>query len=162
MSRNQLSVMGGLSGLRILKTTGSGFSGFHHCKLTTLQDSDDRILSTDVSATWQYCGKAANSGSIHYTQNFDQILATIKDIFANTYSESVQATMWEMGRYVIDHIPQITDISFQLPNIHNWFYDLARFGLENNVKSRSQIYTPTDEPRGVIRCTVSRSLSAKL
>lgn len=161
-TRDLLKVTGGFAGLRILKTTGSGFSDFHQCKLTTLLPVDDRILSTDVLAQWSFCPKAANGGSIGYSRVFDQIHAATLDIFATTYSKSVQATMWEIGRLVIDSIPTVSHLSLELPNLHNWYYDLARFGLDNDVKSRTQIFTPTDEPRGVIRCTISRSLTSKL
>lgn len=162
-SRDSLRVTGGFSGLRLLKTTGSGFAGFHRCPLTTLPDIHDRILSTTITAVWSFCSKAVNAGTVPYSAIFDQIRTKAVDIFCNTYSISVQATMWEIGKHAIDFIPQLTDISLDLPNLHNWHYDLSRFGLENNVDSRSQIFFPTDEPHGVIRCTVSRNqFTAKL
>lgn len=155
-TRDRLSVVGGIANLRILKTTGSGFGGFYRCPLTTLPDIEDRILSTDVSATWKFDAQAANAGSIPYTAIFHDIHKTIVSIFCKTFSVSVQATMWEMGQKIVEMIPTITDISLDLPNLHNWHYDLARFGMDNNSKSRSQIFFPTEEPRGVIRCTISR------
>ena len=43
---------GGIEGLRLLRTTGSGWSDFHRDDYTTLPDTDDRIFATSVTARW--------------------------------------------------------------------------------------------------------------
>src|SRR4051812_20926329 len=50
----QEHVLSGLSGLVVLKTTGSAFAGFPKDRYTTLAETDDRILATAVSARWRH------------------------------------------------------------------------------------------------------------
>ena len=47
-------VVGGLTGLVVLKSTGSEFNGFPRDRFTTLPETDDRILATSVTAWWRY------------------------------------------------------------------------------------------------------------
>ena len=42
----------GLTGLRVLKTTGSEFRDFFREEYTTLTDADDRISRTTIRAHW--------------------------------------------------------------------------------------------------------------
>ena len=41
--RSSVEIMSGLDGLTVLKTTGSGFSGFLKDQYTTLQETEDRV-----------------------------------------------------------------------------------------------------------------------
>ena len=50
------SVISGLSGLVVLKSTGSEFWGFPDVEYTSLVETDDRILATAVTARWRYVG----------------------------------------------------------------------------------------------------------
>ena len=47
-------VIAGLDGLRVLKTTGSGFEGYPRDRYTTLAETRERILATEVAARWRY------------------------------------------------------------------------------------------------------------
>ncbi|KNC55939.1 uricase [Thecamonas trahens ATCC 50062] len=47
-------VVSGFKGLRVLKTTGSGFEGFPRCEYTTLPEMHDRLLCTSVTANWTF------------------------------------------------------------------------------------------------------------
>lgn len=47
-------VVAGLDDLLVLKTTGSAFEGFLKDRYTTLEETDDRILATVVTARWRY------------------------------------------------------------------------------------------------------------
>jgi len=162
-SRAGIQIESRLDNLRVLKTTGSGFSNFHMCKLTTLVDVSDRILSTNVKAKWTIDAQEALAGRVAYTEIFQTIRKQILSTFATTYSPSVQATMWEIGQWVLDNLPQVTSLYLDLPNLHNWHYDkLERFGYDNNATTQIQVFTPTDEPHGCIRCTVTRKQPSKL
>src|ERR687887_1987221 len=57
---NAACVVAGLTGLSVLKTTDSAFSGFPRDEYTTLPDTDDRILATSITATWTYRSGAEN------------------------------------------------------------------------------------------------------
>ena len=47
-------VQSAIQGLTLLKSTGSAFHGFVRDEYTTLGETWDRILSTDVDAVWQW------------------------------------------------------------------------------------------------------------
>merc|ERR1719491_2930533 len=50
-------VTSGFRGMTILKTTQSGWENFLKDKFTTLGDTDDRCMSTEVSCDWTYVPK---------------------------------------------------------------------------------------------------------
>ncbi len=47
-------VLGGLTGLTVLNSTDSEFRGFAKDEYTTLAETADRVLATDVNARWRY------------------------------------------------------------------------------------------------------------
>ena len=49
-------VVSGFSDLTVLKSTGSEFKGFLKDRYTTLQETDDRIMATSLTARWRYDG----------------------------------------------------------------------------------------------------------
>ena len=51
-------VTSGIEDLLVLKTTGSGWEGYLREQYTSLPETDDRILCTVVTASWDYCGRA--------------------------------------------------------------------------------------------------------
>lgn len=48
------TIVSGIKDLKVLKSTGSMFYGYHDCDYTTLKPTEDRILSTDVDASWKF------------------------------------------------------------------------------------------------------------
>lgn len=60
-SREGTTIEAGLTGLTVVKTTGSAFRDFHRDEFTTLPDVDDRLFGTAVEARWQ----AADFGAAH-------------------------------------------------------------------------------------------------
>jgi len=147
-ARGEHRVESGITDLLILKTTGSGFEGFARDKLTTLRETQDRILATKLSATWTY-GRPPKS----YSTTNAAILTAMLDIFAADYSPSVQRTLFQMGEAALSAAPEISKVRLTLPNQHCLLVDLSPFGLEN----KNELFVPTDEPHGVIEGTVSRS-----
>lgn len=49
-----LQITSKIVGLLVLKSTGSAFHGFHRDEFTTLPEVYDRILSTEVDASWDW------------------------------------------------------------------------------------------------------------
>lgn len=47
-------VHSGVKDMTVLKTTQSGFEGFHRDRFTTLQEAKDRCFCTSVYARWRY------------------------------------------------------------------------------------------------------------
>lgn len=43
----------GVRGMRVLKTTQSGYEGFLHDKYTILKDTNERMMASSVTATWR-------------------------------------------------------------------------------------------------------------
>ena len=48
------TMLSGFYGLTVMKTTESGFVGYPKDKYTTLKETTDRILATDISTKWRY------------------------------------------------------------------------------------------------------------
>jgi len=147
-ARSGSSVESGIEDLLILKTTGSGFEGFGKDGYTTLAETNDRIFATQLTARWAY---AKPPGS--YSQTNRNVLEAMLSVFADSYSPSVQATLFQMGEAALSAAPEISRISLTMPNKHCLRVNLAPFGLDN----RNELFVPTDEPHGQIEGTVSRS-----
>jgi urate oxidase len=137
----------GVEGLEVLRTTGSGWSGFVRDDLTTLPETDDRILATAVSARWTYA-----EGGIDYGASWQAARDAILEAFGDHYSPSVQFTLRRMGRAVLKAVDAIDRVRLSLPNRHHLLYDLSRFGLENP----NEVFHATTEPYGLIEGTVER------
>lgn len=138
----------GIEDLLVLKTTESGWSGFHRERYTSLPETDDRIMATVVSATWRY----APDAELDYTATWFRVRDLILTSVGDHVSPSVQFTLHRMGKAVLDAHPQIERIRFSLPNKHHLLFDLGRFGLENN----GVVFNATREPYGLIEGTVER------
>jgi len=146
-SRKGTSIASGIEGLTILKTTDSGFENFVRDRFTTLEETRDRILATEMRAVWTYDRKPQS-----YTATNEKILNAMLKVFADCYSPSVQATLFEMGEAGLKAAREISRISIAMPNKHCLLIPLERFGLEN----KNELFVPTDEPHGQIEATVAR------
>ena len=141
------SVVSGVNGLTILKTTKSAFTGYVKDKLTTLKPATDRILGTRATAAWEYANKAPD-----YAGARARILAALLKEFAAHDSMSVQHTLFDMGKAALEAAPEIARIKLTMPNLHHLLADLSPFGQENP----NHIFVPIDEPHGTIEATVER------
>lgn len=138
----------GLEGLQVLKTTGSGFSGFLRDRYTTLTESADRIFATEVSARWLY----APAGCLHWDDAHRRIRTALLETFAVHESLSVQQTLHAMGEAALAACAEVEEIRLDLPNKHRVLVDLERFGRENI----NEVFVATDEPFGLITGTLRR------
>ena len=145
--RSSLEITSGLDGLTVLKTTGSGFSGFLKDQYTTLQKTDDRIFATTISSKWDY--REQNADWTHCRQ---VVRETLLEVFATHESHSVQQTLYAMASAVLEACAALKSITLNLPNQHRLLADLKPFGLDNE----NEIFVPTSEPYGVISATVER------
>jgi urate oxidase len=147
-NRGSSRVQSGIDDLHILKSTGSGFEGYVQDKFTTLPPTKDRIMATKLKATWSYEKRPAK-----YSATNSAILEAMLAVFAKNYSPSVQVTLFQMGEAALQAAPEISQVTLVMPNQHCLLVNLAPFGLDNP----NEIFVPTDEPRGLIEGTVSRS-----
>src|SRR5262245_8612003 len=146
----------GLSGLRLINTTGSEFPGFARDRYTTLPEASDRILATRVSARWRPAEPpGADAGARELTDwatSYTETRRHLIEAFVETYSYSLQQTLYAMGTRVLEHRPEIEAIRLSLPNIHHTPVDLSPFGLAND----NEVFVVSDRPFGLIEATVAR------
>jgi urate oxidase len=141
------SVESGVRGLTVMKTTRSAFAGFPRDRYTTLPEVDDRILATRIDAMWHYA-----EGTSDFDDVFGRVRADLLAIFAEHHSPSVQASIWVIGRQILEAHPEVTQIRMRMPNLHHWRVDLSAFGIDG----QREVYVATTEPHGLIEATVRR------
>lgn len=140
-------VRAGVEDLVLMKTAKSSFSGFPRDALTTLAETDDRIMATRLEGDWRYVGP-----DVDHEATFTAVLETLLDAFAGHDSRSVQETIWVVGRAILERHEAVDEVHLALPNLHHWLVDLERFGIEN----AGEIFVATTEPHGAIEATVRR------
>jgi urate oxidase len=140
-------VVSGLAGLVLLNSTASEFRGFPRDRFTTLPETSDRILATAVDARWRHLG-----GGTDWAKSFADAVAALTKAFVDTYSSSLQQTLYAMGAQVLESRPEIAEIRLALPNRHHYLVDLAPFGLAND----NEVFIAGDRPYGLIEGTVTR------
>jgi urate oxidase len=147
VSQTEAQVVSGVSGLVLLNTTASEFHGFPRDKYTTLPETTDRILATAVDAKWRHL-----SDKTDWAESFAGTTQALTDAFVNTYSYSLQQTLFSMGSRVLESRPEIAEVRLALPNKHHYLVDLSPFGLAND----NEVFIAGDRPYGLIEGTVTR------
>ena len=149
LTRDKLTVEAGIESLLVLKTTDSGFENYIKDQYTTLKETSDRILASDVNMQWRYA-----SANIDFNRCRQTIRQAVLDTFAQHFSASVQQTIYVIGKAVLERCPEVIEVHLVMPNKHYIPFDLERFGVENH----NEIFVPTEEPFGKIEGRVRRSL----
>ncbi|HSR24553.1 MAG TPA: urate oxidase [Candidatus Eisenbacteria bacterium] len=137
----------GLTDLLVLKSAGSEFRGFERDRYTTLEDAGERILATSVTARWRYSGL-----DVDWAAGFAEARRILLQTFAGRHSHSLQQTLYDMGRAVLEARPEIAEIRLRLPNRHHFAVDLQPFGLAGD----DRIFHVADRPYGLIEGTLCR------
>ncbi|MFD3437955.1 MULTISPECIES: factor-independent urate hydroxylase [unclassified Streptomyces] len=145
-------VLSGLKDLTVMNSTNSEFWGYVKDKYTTLKEAYDRILCTDVSSVWRYNWTSDDDRMPNWEKSYEQAKKHILQAFAETYSLSLQQTLYQMGSRVINSRSEIDEIRFSLPNNHHFLVDLEPFGLKND----NEVYFAADRPYGLIEATILR------
>jgi urate oxidase len=143
----EAAISGGITGLRLLKTTDSEFSDFVSDRYRTLKDARDRIFATSVEATWAY-----GTGKPEFNNCFAAIRAALLTTFATHHSLAVQQTLLAMGEAALAACPSIQSVDLKMPNQHRIPFDLEPFGIKND----NELFVPCDEPFGIITGVVTR------
>lgn len=144
---NTITVISGIRDLLILKTTDSGFENYIKDKYTTLKETSDRILATQCEASWLY-----TTTHVDFNAVYTSIRNTLLRSFAFHKSLSVQQTLFDMGKAVLQEHAIIKEINLIMPNKHHIPFNLDQFGMQNN----NDIFIATDEPYGYITGKVTR------
>lgn len=141
----------GFYGLTVLKSTESGFVGYPKDKYTTLAETTDRILATDIATRWRY-----NSTDLDFNAVYEDVRSIMLDTFTQGYSKALQHTLYQMGEAVIGAHPEIDEIKFSCPNKHHFVADLSFCGLDNP----NEVFFAADRPYGLIEATIARAGAA--
>src|SRR4051794_16662744 len=139
---DRIHVASGIDELIVLKTTDSEFHGFPRDRYTTLEETTDRVLATEVAARWRHDGAA----------DYETARRALIDAFAAHHSLSLQQTLYAMGEAVLEACPTAQEIRLSLPNKHHFVVDLSSFGLENP----NEVFHADDRPYGLIEAAVVR------
>ncbi|KAL9714546.1 hypothetical protein Ac2012v2_002860 [Leucoagaricus gongylophorus] len=171
------SVSAGLSGLLVLKSTGSRFEGFVNDEFTTLIPVHDRIFSTSIDLTYTF-----KPFTVHHKMSWEgipipvreeeeeeeeeggvwdehvasRVRKTTMEVFAMDDSASVQATLYQMGQRVIAENRGIQDVQYTLPNQHYIPVDMRYVGLDNLTPAVAEVFCPIAAPSGLISAKISR------
>jgi urate oxidase len=145
--REDFQIESGLSDLVLMKTAGSAFEGYVCDPLTTLPETKDRLLGTNLRASWKY-----SSHTLPFNSVRTSIRESLLTAFAAHQSKSVQHTLYAMAECALAGAPQISEITLAMPNKHCLLVDLSRFGQDNP----NHIFMPIDEPHGTIEARVCR------
>ncbi len=138
-------VRSGLRDLVLLSSTGSEFRGFATDGYTTLPETDDRILCTSVQARWRHVEPQAD-----WRASYDAVRSALTTAFTDTYSRSLQQTLYAMGARVVSTCHGVDEVRLRLPNRHHLLVDLEPFGLDNP----GEVFHVDDRPYGLIEATV--------
>ena len=133
-TRTSMATVSGIEGYTFMKSTGSGWTNYVMDQVTTIPETRDRMAATAMDASWVVVGAPKD-----YAAANAKILDPMIEVFATTYSESVQDSLYRMGETALAEVPEISEISMACPNAH-LLMNLTPFGLDNN----NQKFLPTD------------------
>ncbi|MQY03313.1 factor-independent urate hydroxylase [Actinomadura macrotermitis] len=139
------SVVSGLTDLVVLNSTGSEFHGYIEDEYTTLAPTDDRVLATAVTAQWRHRGTDSSWG-----RSYRDARRCLLEAFAETHSLSLQQTLYQMGRRVLNERREVCEVRMVMPNKHHFAVDLSPFGMDND----NEVFFAADRPYGLIEGSV--------
>ena len=107
----------GVTGMELMKLTGSAFTAFVRDEYTTLPERGDRPLFIRMDVGWRYGDPddMIDDGRGRYVpaeQMRDLLIATFDDFV----SESIQHLLHEMGRRALERWAQLTELRFDAQN----------------------------------------------
>ncbi|WP_314174451.1 factor-independent urate hydroxylase [Streptomyces winkii] len=155
---SSVQVLSGLKGLTVLNSTDSEFWGYIKDRYTTLKEDYDRILATEVSAVWRHRSAEGGPG---WDDSYEATKQLMLRAFAETYSLSLQQTLYRMGSQVLEDRGELEEIRFSMPNKHHFRVDLEPFGIKNDTADGA-VYIAADRPYGLIEATVLRAGAEEL
>ena len=146
-------VCSGIENLIILKSGDSEFKGYIKDQFTTLKESSDRVMATEMSASWRMGSSDVRSLLQQpWDQQFEEAMALLLAAWAQHYSLSLQQTLYAMASAVLQKQPGVAAVRLSLPNKHHFPVDMTPFGLPND----NSTFIAADRPYGLIEAVVNR------
>ena len=115
-------VLSGLTGLVLLKSTGSEFHGFLVDELTTLPPTHDRVLATSLTARWRWAAVPSDG----YDPAYDAGPGTAGGAVRQRAQPGAAADAVGDGRRACSRArADIAEIRMSAPNKHHYLVDLV-------------------------------------
>jgi urate oxidase len=135
----------GLKGFRLLRLSGSAFTGFVRDQYTTLPDLKDRPLHMWLDLEWRYSDplEAFTNG-----RDAARVRALVFGIFESFESGSIQEVIYKMGTRILEELPAIAAVDLEANN-RTWD-TIAERGNELGV------YTDARPPYGCLGLRLTR------
>ncbi|KAI3925700.1 hypothetical protein MKW92_049882 [Papaver armeniacum] len=133
-------------------TSGWGFEGFVRDKYTALPETRERMLATEVSASWKYVFESLSNipvKSPYFTEKYLDVNKVMLETFfgppkEGVYSASVQKTLYQMARVVLSRFPDVASIQLRVPNLQFLPVNLPNKDSPTIVKFNDDVFTPTE------------------
>jgi urate oxidase len=139
-------LISGLKDLTVLKSTQSGFVGYPKDKYTTLPETTDRILATDVSARWRF--KAGTDfSSLDFNKSYEDVKSLLLEGFTENYSHALQQTLFDMGTKVLEATARSRKSSSRCPTSTTSSWTSRRSGSTTRTRSSSRPIARTGSSR---------------
>ncbi len=138
--------------LRLIKITGSSFARFARDEFTTLRETVDRPLFIHLDVHWRYGLLPAGLGELaaQYV-HADQIRDLVRHIFDGFNSRSIQHLVDEIGRRMLDRLPQLAEVRLDAQN-RTW-----ETAGTSDRDGPAKVYTDPHETFGNIALVLRRS-----
>jgi urate oxidase len=124
----------GIHGFKLLRLTGSAFTGFVRDEYTTLPDVTDRPLHMWLDLEWLGAGDTPLAGAVR---------SLVRDVFLSFQSGSIQQIIYNIATKMLADLPAIAEVRLEANN-RTW------------DKVAEHIYTDARPPYGVLGLTLRR------
>lgn len=111
--RTVVEAVSGLKGFRLLRLSGSAFTGFVRDQYTTLPELNDRPLHMWLDAEWGYISPVHYCSEGRVTAHVRRI---VHEVFEAFTSGSIQQVIHQMGTRILLDIPEIDEIHLEANN----------------------------------------------
>ena len=154
-----------VSNLVLLKTSQSGFEGFHRDKFTSLVDTSERCMSTELEAVWTYVPVSFHQVDHRLLRrNIRKLIH--KGFFGlpstnGLYSPSLQATLYDTACVILGEEPHVQTVSFHAKDVDytpiaSIFEHVHEVANENSANDHDVFIASHHPSSGTITCTVNR------
>jgi urate oxidase/2-oxo-4-hydroxy-4-carboxy-5-ureidoimidazoline decarboxylase len=135
----------GIVGFKLLRLTGSSFTGFVRDQYTTLPDTADRPLNMWLDLDWTYTDVA---GAFSRGVTTSRVRELVLDTFEKFTSGSIQQIIYQIGCRMLAEVPSIAEINLEANN-RTW-------DAVVNDGGPMSLYTDPRPPYGCLGLTLRR------
>ena len=123
----------------MLNSTDSEFWGYVKDEYTTLAETHDRVLATEIHAQWRHTGPPSGD----WGKSYERAKTALLDGVRRTHSLSLQQTLYAMGDRVLEESPELCEVRLTLPNKHHFRSTWRRSAWTTPTRSSSPPTVPT-------------------